>query len=331
MPQPLIVCYGLGVDSTAVLTGLHARGERPDLIIFSNVGDEKEKTYDYLRVINAWCIYVGFPEVTVVKYVPKDFKWWPPYGTLFENCMTNITLPSLAYGGHSCSSKWKIAAQREFLKTWAPAQAAWAAGGRITKCIGFEDSPKELKRTKRCATFAVQDEDPDRVDLRFPLQEWGWDRERCVKEIAASSLPAVPPKSSCHFCPAMKPWEVDELSVPQLCRIVIMEARVRDRHLEHAMQKGWPRGEGMPLIEGLWRRRVKGFRGATPKPGSMTEYIRDKALLPPAQVDALIELTPTTPIEQADFQRQGLRNWSDWVDRIIAQSAQTSNHQQLSA
>lgn len=319
MKEPLIVCYGMGRDSTALLVGLHQRGERPDLVIFSDVGDEKEKTYDYRRVMDAWLEFVGFPLITVVRYQPKNYKWWPPYRSLFENCMTNITLPSLAYGGHSCSSKWKIGAQREFLKTWAPAQEAWAGGGRITKCIGFEDSPKEHRRTKRCATFAVQDEDPDRVTLRFPLQEWGWDLARCVKEIEGAGLP-VPPKSSCHFCPAMKPWEVDELSTEQLCRIVIMEARVRDRHLEHAMQKGWPRGNMVPLIEGLWRRRVKGFRGATPKPGSMTEYIRDKALLPPAQVDRLIELTPTTQIEQSDFARQGITGWSDWVARIIAQS-----------
>lgn len=329
MSDPLIVCYGMGRDSTGVLIGLHQRGERPDLIIFSDVGDEKEKTYRYLDVINAWCIYVGFPEVTVVRYTPQNFKHWPPYYTLFENCMTNITLPSLAYGGHACSSKWKIDAQRKFLETWAPAQEAWARGGKVTKCIGFEDSPKEHRRTKRCATFAVQDEDPSRVTLRFPLQEWGWDLERCIREIEAAGLP-VPPKSSCHFCPAMKPWEVDELSQVQLARIVIMEARTAPRHLQHAKEKNWPRGEGVPLIEGLWRRRVKGFRGATPKPGSMTEYIREKGLLPAAQVDALIQLTPTQHIRQSDFERDGLRNWSEWAERIIALSlsAVVSTHAQ---
>jgi hypothetical protein len=319
MKDPLMVCYGIGQDSTGVLIGMHARGERPDLILFADVGDERPATYAYLRVINAWLEFVGFPQVTVVRYVPRRFKWWPPYFTLFENCMTNITLPSLAYGGHSCSSKWKIEAQNDYLRTWAPAQEAWARGGKVTKYIGFEDSPHELRRTKRCSTFAVQDEDESKFALRFPLQEWHWDRARCVAEIAATGMP-VPPKSSCHFCPAMKPWEVDELPSAQLCRVVIMEARVRDRHLEHAKAKGWPKGVGVPLIEGLWRRRVKGMRGATPKPGSMTEYIRKKQLLPAAQIDALIRLTPTTPIHQADFERQGIRNWADWVERIIATS-----------
>jgi hypothetical protein len=225
----------------------------------------------------------------------------------------------LAYGGHSCSSKWKIQAQRKFLETWKPSRVAWAHGGKITKCIGFEASAKELLRTKRCATFAVQDEDPSRVTLRFPLQEWGWDRERCIAEIAGAGLP-VPPKSSCHFCPAMKPWEVDELTAPQLCRIVIMEARTRERHLGHAEAKSWPRGVGVALIEGLWRRRVKGMRGAVAKPGSMTEYIRTKGLLPEKQVANLIRLTPTTQIVQAEFEAKGIKNWGEWVDRIIAES-----------
>ncbi len=32
--QPLIVAYGLGVDSTAVLVELHKRNIRPDAILF---------------------------------------------------------------------------------------------------------------------------------------------------------------------------------------------------------------------------------------------------------------------------------------------------------
>lgn len=301
----------MGVDSTGILVGMKQRGERPDLVIFSDVGDEREGTYAYLAIINEWLARVGFPLVTVVKYQPKDYKWWPPYHTLFENCMTNITLPSLAYGGHSCSSKWKIQAQRTYLKTWRPAQDAWANGVQIVKCIGFEDTPKERLRTKRCATFAVQDEDPELTTIRFPLQEWGWDRECCIVEIEKEGIPA-PPKSSCHFCPAMKPWEVKELSEQQLCRTIIMEARTAKRHLEHAEEKGWPRGVGVPLIEGLWRRRVIGMRGATPKPGSMTQYIKEQGLLPADMVDRLVALTPTHQLNAGD-----ITNWTDWVNDLI--------------
>jgi hypothetical protein len=303
-----------------MLVGFWQRGIRPDLIMFSDVGAERENTYGYLEIINEWLEYVGFPPVTVVRYVPQKFKHWPPYYTIEENCLTNGTLPSLAYGGHACSSKWKIQAQAKYLKTWAPAVQAWAAGVKVTKCIGFEASPHELRRTKRCSTFAVQDEDQTKTTLTFPLQDWGWDRDECKRQIEKAGL-VVPPKSSCYFCPAMKPWEVEELSTRQLASIVIIEARAAPRHLAHAAAKGWPYGVGKPCVEGLWRKAVKGMRGATPKPGSMTEYIRSKGLLPAEEIDRLIELTPTEPLSKADFDRLGFNGWQDWITSLVEQAA----------
>lgn len=37
MNQPLVVSYGMGVDSTAMLVGLHQRGIRPDIIMFARL------------------------------------------------------------------------------------------------------------------------------------------------------------------------------------------------------------------------------------------------------------------------------------------------------
>jgi hypothetical protein len=321
--SPLVVCYGMGRDSTAMLVGYWQRGIRPDLIIFADVGAERQKTYAYLAIINEWLEFVGFPQVTVVRYEPQNYKHWPHYYTIEENCLTNVTLPSLAYGGHSCSQKWKIAPQAKFIASWQPAIDAWAAGELVTKAVGFEDSPHEHRRTKRCSTFAVQEEDASLVKLVFPLQEWGWNLARCITEIDAAGL-IVPPKSSCYFCPAMKPWEVDELPERQLAGIVIIEARTRQRHLDKAEERSWPRGEGVPLIEGLWRRRVKGMRGATPKPGAMTDYIREKGLLPAEQIDRLIALTPTSYIKRDDFTAAGITDWQDWINRIIAQSKEAA-------
>ena len=102
---------------------------------------------------------------------------------------------------------------------------------------------------------------------------------------------------------------MDTLGELELKVIVVLESRTRERHLNFARAKGWPRGEGLPLIEGLWRRRVKGCRGAVPKPGSMTEYIREKGLLPSREIDRLIAATPTEPLTQADFERLGCCNW----------------------
>jgi len=103
--QPLVVSYGMGVDSTAMLVGMAQRGIRPDAILFADTGDEKPATYAYLERMNAWLDKVGFPRVTVIVYRVKDFKNWPEYRTLEENCLTNGTLPSEAFGFGSCSMK----------------------------------------------------------------------------------------------------------------------------------------------------------------------------------------------------------------------------------
>jgi hypothetical protein len=316
---PLVVCYGMGVDSTAILVGLQSRGIVPDLILFADAGAERQPTYDYMAIANNWLLSVGFPTITVVKYQPTNFKHWPPYHSIEENCLTNVTLPSIAYGRHSCSSKWKIDAQNKFIESWEPAIDCWFSGKKVRKMIGFEDSPHERKRSQRCGTYAIQDEETDKYDIEFPLQEWGWDRERCISEIESSSLPHAPCKSSCYFCTAMKPWELDELAIidpDKLRRIVIIEARTRQRHLDYAKSKGWPKGVDVPLTDGLWRKPVKGMRGATARPGSMTEYIRDKGLLPSSEVDALIAITPTNYFSKADFERDGISGWQDWIQRI---------------
>src|SRR5262245_47929671 len=96
--QPLVFAHGVGVDSVAVTVELARRGIRPDLILHADPGAEHEGTYAYLPILNAYLRSVDFPEVVVVKYVPKNFKNWPPYYTIEENCLTNGTLPSLAFG-----------------------------------------------------------------------------------------------------------------------------------------------------------------------------------------------------------------------------------------
>lgn len=312
--QPLVVCWGMGQDSTGLIVGLWERGIRPRLIITAEVGSERPQTDAFRPVFQDWLKSVGFPAVVSVRYQPRDYKHWPPYHTLLENCLTNVTLPSLAYGYHTCSAKWKIAPINKFIAGLTWANEWWLGGKRILKAIGFDDSPREHRRAKRgCRTFAIQDDERERYELWFPLQEWRWTREQCAQAIRRAGLP-VPPKSSCYFCPAMKPFEVDTLGKRELQTIVILEARVRERHLAHAEAKGWPRGENVPLCEGLWRRAVKGCRGAIPKPGSMTQYIREKGLLPAHEVDRLIAATPTAPLAKADLHRIGFQSWQEWLD-----------------
>jgi hypothetical protein len=94
---PLVVAYGLGVDSTAMLIEFALRKIRPDLILFADTGGEKLETYAYLPVIQDYLVHIGFPTVIIVRYVPTRAA----YSTLEDQCLHTGTLPSLAYGGKS--------------------------------------------------------------------------------------------------------------------------------------------------------------------------------------------------------------------------------------
>src|SRR5580765_5479567 len=116
---PLVVAYGLGVNSTAMLIEFARRDIRPDLILFADTGGEKPETYRYMSVIRPFLQRVGFPDVVTVRYQPKRAV----YHTLEGQCLHTGTLPSLAYGGKSCSLKYKRAPQDKFiLARYPPAE-----------------------------------------------------------------------------------------------------------------------------------------------------------------------------------------------------------------
>ncbi len=168
---------------------------------------------------------------------------------------------------------------------------------RVTKLIGFDASPRD-----RARTYAASPKDAHLYDYRTPLIEWNLNREDCAKLIADAGMP-VPPKSACFFCLAMKPWEVDKLPTDKLRRIVRMEARAEPR---------------LRTCEGLWRSTVKGMRGATPHPGSMTDYIRQKHLLPDDEIEQIRETTFTEIIA---FQQGFAQAKSDGtLDKFLKQN-----------
>lgn len=289
--QPLVVAYGMGRDSTAMLVGLRRKRIRPDLIIFSDTGAETPWTYKYKEVMDEYLRRAGFPEITVVRYQAKNFKHFPPYRSLEENCLTNATLPSIAFGFGSCSQKWKQAPQHTYCRKWKPAIACWAHGLKVVKLIGYDDG----KRDK------VRRHNADKIDdkwytYRYPLQEWGWDRDRCAEEIENAGLP-IPEKSACWFCTAMKPWEVERLPKNLLRRIIIMEGRANTR---------------LHTVEGLWR------KGTKKRPGSMTEFIRQKRLLPAREIDRLYNILPADLVSQHEAYAKGspIPTWPEFFRQL---------------
>lgn len=256
--HPFVISYGVGVDSTAVLVGLWEIGLRPDAILFADVGAEKDATYAYLAIINTWLRSVGFPEVSICTYPTAaetkcsrkiDPRTGEPYTDLEGQCWAQGNLPSLAYGSGKCSIKWKGDAQLRWLKAWPVAKQAWADGKTVVKVIGYDCGTADMKRGTKCQSW-----EPELFNWAYPLRWWGWSREECEEQIADAGLP-VPMKSSCIFCPAMKPAEVRWLAENEphnLQRVLDLEAQ----SMAAAEANPYTSGGKLKNIElgGLWTR-----------------------------------------------------------------------------
>lgn len=273
---PLIVSYGGGVDSTAMIVGLWREGIRPDVILMADTGSEMPGTYDYLPGFDRWLESVGFPRLTIVRNrSPKARNI-----SLEDNCLKNETLPSQAFrggkpGGGACSAKWK----HEPMDRWLLANAIELR----RRAVGFDAGVRDSKRAAKGSGEAKKHK---RDRFTYYLQTWRWDRERCKAEIVAAGL-EVPGKSSCFFCPAMQRDEVRELARKHpnlLRRAIALESRaVNGRHTIRRLAEG-----KKVTVKGLGRRA-----------GSWESWAREEKLLseyggPADAADATDDMRPET-------------------------------------
>jgi hypothetical protein len=228
-PPIVAVAYGSGTNSTAMLIGWVSLGLPVRYITFSDTGGERPEVYDYLITFENWLVNRGAPPITVVGYRTRDGR----DVSLEQRCLESKTLPSLAYGWKSCSEKFKVRPQNNFMRLQPDAQACWKRGQKIVKLIGYDAG--ETRRT-----FSVPNSDP-RYEFRHPLIDWGMDRDDCKRLIEAVGLPQ-PGKSSCFFCPSARKPEIVELAIrhPDLAvRAMQIEANAKD---------------GLTTVKGLGRR-----------------------------------------------------------------------------
>lgn len=188
---PIVVAYGGGTNSTALLVHLHEAGVTPDLILFADTGSEKPHTYKHVEAVSAWCKRVGFPEIVTVHKGGRQ-------ESLEESCLRQNMLPSIAYGYKSCSLKYKRAPQDVYVNSWQPAIDCWKLLGlKVVKLIGYDAD--EERRAKIAAD--------DKYDYQYPLIEIGWGRDECISAIDRAGLPR-PGKSACFFCPSSTVAEI---------------------------------------------------------------------------------------------------------------------------
>ncbi len=206
----VIVPFGCGVNSVAMMIELVKRKVHIDYILFANTGGfsnlgEKHETYRYKRFFSSWLKSKGYPEIVTVTYNAEG---------LYREIIRLGTLPSIAFGYKTCSQKWKIQASDKYLK---------ARNVTIKKKIlGYDWGESHRTNT---------DYSEEGLSFWYPLVEWQYDRLDCAKIIIDAKLP-LPPKSSCFFCPNMNQWEIHELKKEDSCRFdkaIAMEENAQKR------------------------------------------------------------------------------------------------------
>jgi len=195
-----IASYGGGTNSTAMLIECVNKGVEVELILFADTGGEKSHTYKYIKTFSKWLVAHGMPEIITVRTHLES---------LYEDCMKNKCLPSVAYGFKSCSDKWKIRPVDKYIRKTYPDQ-------KIIKIIGIDGDESHR---------AIDSRNKWSVN-KFPLIEYEWGRRECIEAIEKAGLPS-PGKSACYFCPSSKASEVKALAIqyPELAeRALAMEA-----------------------------------------------------------------------------------------------------------
>lgn len=204
----IVVAYGGGTNSTALLVECVTRGIRPDLILFADTGGEREGTYRFTQLFSDWLVERGMPAIQTVWKTTKDGNRL----TLEQQCLDKKILPSLAYGWKKCSQKFKRLPQDKFVNHWAPAKELWKRGEKVVKYIGFDADERRRATIK----------EDDKYTYEYPLIDWNMGREECIESIEAAGLP-LPGKSACYFCPASKKHEILSLPCDLRTRAVAME------------------------------------------------------------------------------------------------------------
>lgn len=271
--MPVVVAYGGGKNSTAMLVLMWRLGIKPDLILFADTGGELPETYEYMRRFNRWLASVGMPEIVTVRrsltgvsetrrvivYAKSAYysllRWgligadmldaiayvvwlWAvssmQYETLEQHALITQTLPSVAYNKKACSKQWKVEPQEEYITQWKRDRGYQ---GKVRKFIGIHSG--ELRRIMGNPQKL---EDKDCV-YEYPLITHKLDDWGCVQLISAVGLP-VPPKSSCFFCPNRRVKEVMNLPTELKMRGMLIETVAMS-------SPGW-RGEAA-IAKGLGR------------------------------------------------------------------------------
>ncbi len=215
---PRVLSYGGGLDSFAMLLESIRRNDRPDHVVFVDVGDPEQvdpgewpSTYRHLREI-----VIPLCERECIPFTWIDSVAYPVRGarSLFAWFEARRSIP-VAGPTRICTTIAKV----ERFEAWAAER--FGEGTLVEVWIGFESGEE-----KRAAKDPNAGKPGGARRNRFPLIEWGLCRCRCEAIVRASGHP-IPRKSACTFCPyaSKGDWQTLARELPTtFARVAQLEA-----------------------------------------------------------------------------------------------------------
>lgn len=216
-----VLSLGGGLDSFAMLVRALQLGEKPDVVVFVDVGapgdpGEWAGTYRHIReVVMPLCEREGIAFVWIdgERYPVREAR------SLFAWLEARQSIP-VAGPTRICTRIAKV----ERFERWMDENYA---GQTVEVWIGFE-AGEEARASNDPNAGKPRKPSPDRAVRvnRFPLIEWGLCRCRCVELVREAGYP-VPRKSACMFCPygTRGDWQRFAVGEPELfARVVKLEA-----------------------------------------------------------------------------------------------------------
>jgi hypothetical protein len=216
--------YGGGVQSTAALVLAAERRIDFPIFLFCNVGDDSEHPATLAYVANVAKPYAAAHgiELYELRHMRKDGEEETLYKKLTRPNSRSTGIPirledSGAPSVRSCTVQFKI----RRMGVWQRRHGATRAAPAIT---GLGISLDEFQRMRTTSSIETQ-------TLTYPLIDMRLTRQDCMNIITRAGL-AVPPKSSCWFCPfhRIPAWQKLKRETPELFdRAVALEKTLSER------------------------------------------------------------------------------------------------------
>ena len=251
MKKLRVLSLGAGVQSSTLALMIE-KGEVPmvDCAIFSDVGAEPQKVYDWLEYLKKQLSYPVYTvqwrnlKEDIIAGANGQYKGFTaPYFS------KNLETGKKGMLRRQCTADYKI----------KPVQQ------KIRQLLGYQKGERVAKDTKVEMVMGISYDEMQRMKInqikyienQYPLVEMGIRRHQCIEWLENNNYPR-PPRSACTFCPfhSNAEWQEIKQNKKEWEEVVMIDKMIRkqERHKdkiknEHQMDELFLHSERKPIDE----------------------------------------------------------------------------------